>query len=143
MISEFDVIRMLLDIQETPEKMPDNMMTKTKDTIIRENIRDLLKQAENVTKPEQNAQKPEQNAQKPEQNAQESASEAISSKDLVVPLLREKEAMKKLSGGAKPIFDKGKLQALRRAGWSVKAIADEMKCSEQTVRNHMKKEGIK
>ena len=136
MISEFDVIRMLLDIQETPEKMPDNMMTKTKDTIIRENIRDLLKQAENVTKPEQNAQKPEQ-------NAQESASEAISSKDLVVPLLREKEAMKKLSGGAKPKFDKGKLQALRRAGWSVKAIADEMKCSEQTVRNHMKKEGIK
>ena len=92
MISEFDVIRMLLDIQEAPEKMPDNMMTKTKDTIIRENIRDLLKQAENVTKPEQNVTKPEQ-------NAKESASAAISSKDLVAPLLREKEAMKKLSGG--------------------------------------------
>lgn len=47
------------------------------------------------------------------------------------------------SGGVRPKFDKGKLLALRRAGWTVKAIAEEMKCSEQTVRNHMKKEKIK
>ena len=39
-------------------------------------------------------------------------------------------------------FDTGKLGALRRAGWSVAKIADEMGVSEQTVRNHMKKEGI-
>jgi len=39
-------------------------------------------------------------------------------------------------------FDTGKLGALRKAGWSVIKIADEMGVSEQTVRNHMKKEGI-
>ena len=39
-------------------------------------------------------------------------------------------------------FDTGKLGALRKAGWSVIKIADEMQVSEQTVRNYMKKEGI-
>lgn len=39
-------------------------------------------------------------------------------------------------------FDTGKLKALRNAGWSVAKIADEMRVAEQTVRNHMKKEGI-
>ena len=43
--------------------------------------------------------------------------------------------------GRKP-FDTGKLKALRNAGWSVAKIADEMRVAEQTVRNHMKKEGI-
>jgi len=43
--------------------------------------------------------------------------------------------------GRKP-FDTGKLGALRKAGWSVIKIADEMQVSEQTVRNYMKKEGI-
>ena len=39
-------------------------------------------------------------------------------------------------------FDKGKLRALREGSWSVIKIADEMGVSEQTIRNHMKKEGI-
>ena len=43
--------------------------------------------------------------------------------------------------GRKP-FDTGKLKALRNAGWSVAKIADEMRVAEQTIRNHMKKEGI-
>lgn len=34
---------------------------------------------------------------------------------------------------AKPI-DKGKIGALRKAGWTVAEIADEMKCSAPTVR---------
>lgn len=59
-------------------------------------------------------------------------------------LLRSKEITGKTHrGGAKSTFDIGKLMALRSAGWSIKAIADEMKCTEQTIRNHMKKEGIK
>lgn len=41
--------------------------------------------------------------------------------------------------GPKPI-DHGKIMALRRAGWSVAKIADEMRCAEQTVRNHIKEE---
>ena len=39
-------------------------------------------------------------------------------------------------------FDTGKLKALRNAAWSIAKIADEMGVSEQTIRNHMKKEGI-
>ena len=39
-------------------------------------------------------------------------------------------------------FDTGKLRALRNGSWSVAKIADEMGVSEQTIRNHMKKEGI-
>lgn len=34
-------------------------------------------------------------------------------------------------------LDLGKIAALRNAGWSMAKIADEMKCSEQTIRNHM------
>lgn len=61
-----------------------------------------------------------------------------------VQLLRSKEVIGKTNrGGAKSTFDTGKLMALRSAGWSIKAIADEMGCTEQTIRNHMKKEGIK
>ena len=39
-------------------------------------------------------------------------------------------------------FDVGKLGALRKAGWSVSKIADEMGVSEQTIRNYMKRENI-
>lgn len=39
-------------------------------------------------------------------------------------------------------FDVGKLGALRKAGWSVSKIADEMGVSEPTVRNYMKREGL-
>ena len=40
------------------------------------------------------------------------------------------------------IADYGKLRSLRAAGWPVKKIAEEFGCSEQTVRNVMKQEGI-
>lgn len=36
-------------------------------------------------------------------------------------------------------FDIGKAQALRDAGWTYKAISEEMKCSEQTVWNKLNK----
>ena len=39
-------------------------------------------------------------------------------------------------------YDVGKICALRRASWSVAKIADEMGCSEQTVRNILKREGM-
>lgn len=39
-------------------------------------------------------------------------------------------------------YDTGKVCALRRASWSVAKIADEMGCSEQTVRNILKREGM-
>lgn len=37
----------------------------------------------------------------------------------------------------KPLDD-GKIKALRKAGWSLEKIADEMGCSAQTVSNHLK-----
>ena len=39
-------------------------------------------------------------------------------------------------------YDTGKICALRRASWSVAKIADEIGCSEQTVRNILKREGM-
>ena len=60
------------------------------------------------------------------------------------PILREKNIGKKNQpGGVKRPFDTGKLMALRSGGWKVKDIAEEMKCSEATIYNNMKKAGIK
>ena len=39
-------------------------------------------------------------------------------------------------------YDVGKICALRRASWTVAKIADEIGCSEQTVRNILKREGM-
>jgi transcriptional regulator with GAF, ATPase, and Fis domain len=40
------------------------------------------------------------------------------------------------------IGDIGKLRSLRAAGWSLKKLAEEFGCSEATVYNTMKREGI-
>ena len=93
------------------------------------------------TEAEQNAQTGAENVQDAEQTTEKSsASEPplLRSKDLAKPV-----QTKKPPGGAKQTFDTGKLRALRRAGWTVKKIAEEMNCSEATIYNHMKKEGIK
>ena len=39
----------------------------------------------------------------------------------------------------KVMVDEGKLLALRKAGWSMKKIADELKISEGSVFNYLKK----
>ena len=41
------------------------------------------------------------------------------------------------------ITDYGKLRALRKAGWSVKRIAEEFKCTEGRMMQVMQKEGIR
>lgn len=43
---------------------------------------------------------------------------------------------------ARKITDVPKLRALRTAGWTVKALADEFHCTETTVAETMEKEGI-
>ena len=40
--------------------------------------------------------------------------------------------------GKKKPLDDGKMLALRKAGWTYEKIADEMRCSAQTVINHIK-----
>lgn len=39
-------------------------------------------------------------------------------------------------------IDHGKIVALYTAKWSIKKISDEIGCSQQTVINHLKKEGV-
>ncbi|MBR2842502.1 MAG: helix-turn-helix domain-containing protein [Lachnospiraceae bacterium] len=39
-------------------------------------------------------------------------------------------------------IDHGKIVALYKAKWSIKKISDEIGCSQQTVINHLKKEGV-
>lgn len=54
---------------------------------------------------------------------------------------KQQSAADKKSG--REPFDTGKMIALLEGGWSVAKIADEMRVSEATIYNHMKKEGIK
>lgn len=53
-----------------------------------------------------------------------------------------KEEPKKEAKKATKKLDHGKICALRKAGWPVSKIADEMGCSGPTVRYHLDKEGI-
>lgn len=39
-------------------------------------------------------------------------------------------------------LDHGKIIALRKAGWSVAKIADEMQCTQASIKYHLDKEGI-
>lgn len=54
----------------------------------------------------------------------------------------EKQTKPKTKKQQKP-FDIGKAKALRKAGWTLNGIATEMKVSQQTVANHLKKAGVK
>ena len=59
------------------------------------------------------------------------------------PKKAETKAKPKATKKAQPI-DKGKIGALRKAGWAIAEIADEMKCSNNTVYkvlNELKEEG--
>ena len=53
-------------------------------------------------------------------------------------------ALKQQEKEAKPKkkLDHGKICALYKANWSIKAIADEMDCNQATVRYRLKKEGL-
>ena len=54
----------------------------------------------------------------------------------------EEQLSKEPAAQKKGKYDVGKICALRRASWSVAKIADEIGCSEQTVRNILKREGM-
>lgn len=63
----------------------------------------------------------------------EPAPELISAEDETVPETKPKKPES---------IDHGKICALYKAGWACTKIADEMRCTTQTVINHLKKEGI-
>lgn len=49
---------------------------------------------------------------------------------------------KEAKTAAKRGLDHGKICALYKAGWSIKAIADEMGSADGTIRYHLQKEGL-
>lgn len=51
---------------------------------------------------------------------------------------KPKKAPAKKTAPARQKVDRGKVIALAKAGWNIAKIADEMACSEQTVRNIFK-----
>ena len=63
----------------------------------------------------------------------------------VDPKLQEKPKEKQIWGPKKePVrIDHNKICALYKAKWTIAKIADEMGCSEQTIRNHLDKEGLR
>ena len=97
---------------------------------------ELLRKAEPVADPvadpeegaetEQQAEEPEQKEEKPEQQAE-------------IPEQKEKK-----TSAPKKKVDHGRIVALYTANppRSIRWIADDCKCSEQTVINHLKQEGI-
>lgn len=45
--------------------------------------------------------------------------------------------------GRRPSVDTGKVEALYKAGWTIPKIADEMRVSKQTIKNHLNRLGYK
>ena len=55
---------------------------------------------------------------------------------------KKEPAPEKKTKKRKSSFDLGKAKACLYAGWSIAKIADEMGCTDQTVRNNFQKAGI-
>lgn len=49
----------------------------------------------------------------------------------------------KKRGGKKSTVDTGRIKALRQGWWTVAEIADDVGCSQQTVRNNLQKMGMR
>ena len=77
------------------------------------------------------------------------ASDPVKAEPVEAPEEPKKEAPKKPGPkpGTKPKgqkkIDDGKIRVLREGGWSITAIADEMKLSAPTVKAHLQKMGVK
>ena len=80
---------------------------------------------------------------KEDEHVEEKMPEVTAEEEKEVPPAPKKTAPKKTR---KTTIDHGKIMALHKGRWPVAKIADEMGCSEQTVRNHIameeKKNGI-
>lgn len=59
--------------------------------------------------------------------------------EVIDSFMKNSEPKKRKRGGQRKPIDDGKIGALRKAGWSLVKIADEMGCSPQTVANRLAK----
>lgn len=79
----------------------------------------------------------------------ERAPDPVKAEPVEAPEEPKKEAPKKPGPkpGTKPKgqkkIDDGKIRVLREGGWTITAIADEMKLSAPTVKAHLQKMGVK
>ncbi len=72
----------------------------------------------------------------PEELAEEE-SDVVEKVDNFMEEFEIKPTLKHKRGGKKKQIDEGKIKALRKAGWSLAKIADEMRCSTQTIANRL------
>ena len=68
--------------------------------------------------------------------------EAVKAAEEDEPEEKTEEKPKKKVEKKKLDFDLGKAISLRRGGWTLSKIADEMKCSPQTVANYLERAGV-
>lgn len=102
---------------------------------IRRYVRTLpLKPSENDKKRDQNKEKCDQNKEKCDQNKEKRSEHAKSEAKAQETV---SEAAEDESTTGKKKYDVGKIMALKKAGWKVKDIADEMKMTAQQVSNQI------
>lgn len=96
---------------------------------------------EDVSASEEKNEGPEPAAEEPEPEAESELEEIANTLPPDEPEKYPAKKKKKAAGKNKPV-DHGKIVACYRAGRSIKWIADEIGCSDQTVYNHLEKEGL-
>ena len=102
---------------------------------IRRYVRTLpLKPSENDEKRDQNKEKCDQNKEKCDQNKEKRSEHAKSEAKAQETV---SEAAEDESTTGKKKYNVGKIMALKKAGWKVKDIADEMKMTAQQVSNQI------
>ena len=62
--------------------------------------------------------------------------------EVITPVVKAEPAEPKQKTPRKDAIDYGKVRALWDAKWNVAKIADEIGCSEQSIRNYLKKQGL-
>ena len=117
-MTKFEVIRKMVERIRTADEMSEAMRMAVIDITVVEDARAMTPKA-----PEKEESKPEEPKEEPKKED---------------PEPKPKKAKKE----RKSSVDSGKIGALRKAGWPIAKIADEMQITDQTVRNHLKKLGI-
>lgn len=117
-MTKYEVIRRMVERIQTADEISEAMKIAVIDVTV---VEDAKAMTPEQPKPEEPEKKPEET--KPDKPAEE-------------PKPKKKKKERKSS------IDTGKIGALRKAGWSIAKIADEMQITDQTVRNHLKKLGI-
>lgn len=86
--------------------------------------------------------KAEQAAAETEAQTQAQAEAEAEPDDTREQIRKELAAKKKPAAVKRPPLDKGKIKALHEGGWSAGKIADEMGCTPQAIRQHLKGMGL-